>query len=260
VSEHLQIMIGTIAHGTITVPTVHALVGLTQDFQANDLPFAFRTVERADVVVARNHLLSAFLTAEDFSHLLWIDSDMWFEPSAVWRLIALGEDFAAAAYAQKFFNWDALRARIAADPQGDIAIDRHMAATFTYNHQLGGFDGSQWTPRRRDGFITIPATGPGLSLVSRNVVETMVARGVARAHPKMAELPGTSGLRYHDFCSHLASPDGGLFLAEDQSFCYRWVEGCGGDIWLDCQSAVRHIGPIAFDGHYAERVGDDFPD
>lgn len=42
-----------------------------------------------------------------------------------------------------------------------------------------------------------------------------------------------------------------LKLSEDMSFCYRWVEQCGGEIWANVNHRISHVGP--FD--YAIRYG-----
>jgi len=138
-------------------------------------------------------------------------------------------------------------------------IETLLHRVWIYNHQRAGFGGAAWVPRRRDGFITVPATGTGMMLVSRAVPETMVARGVALAKPRMSEVPLHKGIRFHDFFSHLDSPEGDVMYGEDQSFCMRWTRDCGGDIWLDTRSEVVHYGVKPFPGVYADRLEVDFP-
>lgn len=259
----LEIFIAMPARGTIAVPTVESLLAVTQEFQAAGVPFAFATYDCADQIISRNHLMSRFLTETRFSHVLWIDSDMAFDPQAVWRLLAFGEDFAACAYAQKAFDWPRLRALIEAEAGSaddeKTPIERLVSRSLLYNHQLSAPGGGRWRPRRRDGFATVPAAGQGLALMSRAVPESMVARGVVEARPNMGRLPGHRGLDWHDFFGHVSTPDGGLMRHCDESFSWRWVAGCGGDIWLDCDTLVGHVGPVLFEGLYADRVEEDFP-
>ena len=187
---------------------------------------------------------------------------MAFAPEVIGRLIDFDTDFAAAAYPQKHPVWNKVRALIEAE--AELAPDQKtpmadlLARAWIYNHQLAAFGGARWVPRRKDGFITVPATGTGLMLLSRTVPERMVETGAATPKPRMTHVPLHKGLKYHDFFSHLSSPDGGLMYGEDQSFCRRWVETCGGEIWLDTTSAVNHLGRKSFVGHYAMKVADDF--
>ena len=259
----LCLMIAMPTQGQIATATVKSLLGLTQALQGVEIPFAFDTYEFSDIVFSRNQLLSRFLTDTRFSHVLLLDSDIAFAPEAVWRLIGFGAPFVATAYPQKHFDWAALRAEIeaeAARPPGErtpteVLLSRH----WIYNHQRADFGGGRWVPERRDGFVTVPATGTGLMLLSREVPERMVAEGVAAPLPAMADIPLHRGLAWHDFFGHVVSESGGFLMGEDQSFCWRWVRGCGGEIWLDCESLVHHVGSHAHAGRYADRLDRDFP-
>jgi hypothetical protein len=45
----------------------------------------------------------------------------------------------------------------------------------------------------------------------------------------------------------LVDKETGTYLSEDYSFCRRWRD-MGGEIWIDLQSKLTHIGPISFKG------------
>ncbi|MEM1163624.1 MAG: hypothetical protein AAGJ28_22045 [Pseudomonadota bacterium] len=258
------LLIAMPTQGDIATPTVKSLIGFTQKLREWNIPFAFETYEFSDIVFSRNQLMSIFLTRERFTHCLFLDSDMGFTPDAIRRLIEIDVDFAATAYPQKHPRWTRLRQLIEAEaalPQDQrTPMDRLLARAWLYNHQRAAFGGQPWVPKQKDGFITVPATGTGMMLMTRTVPERMVEQGAAAPKPAMANVPLHKDLRYHDFFSHLTSPDGGLMYGEDQSFCMRWVEHCGGDIWLDTRSPVVHYGVKAFPGRFAEAVTDDFPD
>ncbi|CAE7559750.1 flbA, partial [Symbiodinium microadriaticum] len=174
----------------VALETVKSLIGLTQAFQHHGLAFSFDTYDTADQVINRNHLMSKFLTNSAYSHMLMLDSDMDFTPDAVWRLIAFGVDFACTAYPQKYYNWADLRRLIEAEsalPEAErTPTETLVSRSMTYNHQLRDFDNKTWTPEQRNGFVSIPAAGQGLALVSRKVPETMVERGVVKKYPDMA--------------------------------------------------------------------------
>jgi hypothetical protein len=35
-------------------------------------------------------------------------------------------------------------------------------------------------------------------------------------------------------------------MGEDYSFCHKWREGCGGDVWALVDANVRHVGDMAY--------------
>ena len=248
--------------GEIATPTVKCLIGLTQALARSGVPFAFQTYEFSDIVFSRNQLMCIFHTQTRFTHMLMLDSDMAVDPEAIWRLMDFGVDFAATAYPQKHPRWGRLRALIESEASlrqdEKSSIEQLLSRTWVYNHQRSGFGGTPWVPRRKGGFITVPATGTGLMLMSRRVPETMVEKGIVARKPRLEKVPLHKGLIYHDYFSHLSSPDGGLMYGEDQSFCMRWTHHCGGDIWLDTESAVSHVGNKTHVGRYADQVDEDF--
>ncbi|MEM9062633.1 MAG: hypothetical protein AAGD13_19405 [Pseudomonadota bacterium] len=250
--------------GQISTHTTKTLIGLTQYLARKGVAFAFETYEFSDIVFSRNQLICSFFTKKQFTHMLCLDSDMAFEPKAVQRLIDFNVDFAATAYPQKHPRWGRLRQIIEAEaslPEDQKSpMDVLLSRTWVYNHQKADFGGRPWTPKRRDGFITVPATGTGMMLLSRKVPETMVEKGVVSRKPRLEQVPLHKGLEYYDFFSHLSSPDGGLMYGEDQSFCMRWTHHCDGEIWLDTESTITHFGEKTHTGRYAALLNEDFED
>lgn len=248
--------------GQIVTPTVRCLIGLTQALARARISFAFETYEFSDIVFSRNQLMALFQTRKKFTHMLMMDSDMAVEPSAIFRLLELGVDFAATAYPQKHPRWARFRQLIEAEAHlpddQKSSIAEILSRTWVWNHQRAQFGGGEWVAKKKNGFITVPATGTGLMLLSRRVPERMIEAGVAVHKPRLEQVPLHKGLEYHDYFSHLSSPDGGLMYGEDQSFCMRWTYHCGGDIWLDTESIVNHFGMKAHIGRYADQVPEDF--
>lgn len=263
IPEGICLLIAMPTQGEITTATVKSLITLTQQLRNRGVPFAFETYEFSDIVFSRNQLMSVFLTQKRFTHMLCLDSDMEFRPEPIWRLIGFGADFAATAYPQKLARWGRIRELIEAEmskPEADRASMAEIASSaWIYNHQRKAFGGGDWVPKRRRGFITVPATGTGMMLLSRAVPETMVARGATRPLPAMGALPLHKDLDYHDFFSHLTSPNGQILYGEDQSFCMRWTDRCDGEIWMDTESWVTHHGTRGVSGRYDALVTQDFP-
>jgi hypothetical protein len=64
----------------------------------------------------------------------------------------------------------------------------------------------------------------------------------------------------HSRCSSYSKPasrapsrsaqETGKYLSEDFAFCKRWTD-LGGEIWIDRDSKLTHLGPIPFVGDFA---------
>ena len=65
--------------------------------------------------MVRNYLLSVFLSAERFTHALFLDSDLSFQPEQFFRLLDFDEDFVAAVYPDHQARDEVLHALYKAD-------------------------------------------------------------------------------------------------------------------------------------------------
>ena len=172
------------------------------------------------ITMARNSLVNEFLKT-DATDMLFIDADVIVTPDDVLRLLAqhTGRDVTAGMYPRrakdKRFFLD-----IAFDEKGDFV-----------------FDGS---------LMKVNRVGTGFMMVSREIIEKMIS-----AHPEWQyqnkEGDGTVAALF-DF----AIKDGN-FVGEDYLFCDR-VRELGGEIWVDVDISLPHIGTEAFTNNFREEV------
>jgi hypothetical protein len=105
----------------------------------------------------------------------------------VWRLIAFGEDFVSGAYARKFFDCPPLRALVEAEarlPEAEkTPVERLVSRSLLRNHQVGGCGGARRLPKRRDGFLTVPAAGMADADVPRRARDDGRAASPHRGRP-----------------------------------------------------------------------------
>lgn len=240
--------------GQIDTPAVHSLLGLTQALQKRGVAFALKTYEWSDLVISRNYLMSFFLADKKYSHALLLDSDMSYAPELVFQLLAFDADFTIAAYPQRQMRWREFRALIEREatkpPVNRASTADLLAESLRYNISATFDAGQPWPHEVRDGFRKVPGAGTGFMLIRRAVPERMVATGAALPVPGFNG-PGYPGADFHDFFSHLRGRGGAVMHGEDTSFCRRWIEGCGGEIWCHETAKVTHHGHLSFPGNYA---------
>jgi hypothetical protein len=156
---------------------------------------------------ARSRLATDAL-AGDWEELLWIDSDVCFEPDAVEQLRSHELPIACGIYPRKGL------AAVACLP---------LAGTTQLVFGEGG------------GLVEICYAGAGFLLTRRSVYETMKTR---------LELPDCEGPRpivpyFLPMCAMLEGKP--RYLAEDFSFCHR-ARQCGFRVMADTRIRLWHIG------------------
>ena len=189
---------------------------------------------------ARANLMTLFLDDPAATHLLFVDADIGFTPEHVFRLIESGADVVAGVYPIKRINWD--KARRA------IETNRPNLPSASLDYVLEINDPDQVAVV--NGFTRARYAGTGFLMIQRHVFEKMCA------HPDYASL---QFFREHSIDSLAGSPNrfalfecmidpkSGTYLSEDFAFCKRWTD-IGGEIWIDLESRLDHVGPSVFHG------------
>lgn len=193
---------------------------------------------------ARNELVARFLDHPTTTHLLFIDADIGFEPEQVRRLLAFDADVTAAAYPVKAIEWE--RAQ-------QLAANGALRPEVLFKYVYGVAD-----PARiegRNGFIKATYAGTGFMMIRRGALERMCSAFTDlryRTVHSRSDIFKDSPHRYALF-DCVIEPETGAYLSEDFTFCRRWTS-LGGEIWIDSQSKLTHVGPVAFAGNFSAKL------
>ena len=199
---------------------------------------------------ARNYLVDEFLRS-GFTHLLFIDSDIHFNPEDVLTLIALDKDVIGAPYPKKSINWGAVwkaAKRLLSDPTfdeskfhpGELA---GVAGEYVFNPVPGTKQFNVTEP------LEVMEIGTGFMMVKRHVFDKF-----RQEYPHLNYKPdhlgqaNFDGSRYiHAYFDTVIDPDSHRYLSEDYMFCQYW-RAIGGQVWICPWMRTEHIGTYAFQG------------
>lgn len=205
---------------------------------------------------ARNYLVDEFMHAtsqvdgKPFTHLMFIDGDINYNPLDVLALATIDKDIIGAPYPKKSINWNAVwqaSKKLLANPN---------------------FDESKFNPSELEGVVGEYVFNPVPGMQNFSVLEPvemmeigtgfmMVKRGVfdkfKEEYPHLQYKPdhrGTNqdGQRYiHAYFDTVIDPDSHRYLSEDYMFCQYW-RAIGGKIWICPWMRNQHIGTYPFTG------------
>ena len=206
---------------------------------------------------ARNYLVDEFLRAEGFTHLLFIDADIHFDPRDVIALVALDKDVIGGPYPKKSIKWGAIKDGVKRHPEIDPSDMEKLAGDFVFNPVPGTEKFSVAEP------IEVLEIGTGYMLVKRQVFDRF-----KEAYPEFSYRPDHVGQANFDGTRYIhayfdtvidrkrtVKIDGvekelggsDRYLSEDYMFC-QWWRNIGGSIWLCPWMKTHHIGTYAFTG------------
>lgn len=190
---------------------------------------------------ARNALVQGFLKT-DFTHLMFIDADIKFNPQDVLPMLLADKPIICGVYPKKEINWNMVhKAALAGVPPHEL---RRYTGSFVIN--LVGYKEEQQVEINTP--VEIWNGGTGFMLIKREVFEQLKEH-VPSYINDTNDLGGNIGKdRIHEFFATSIEPMGERLLSEDYHFCKIWREHCGGTVWAAPWAQLGHIGTHMFDG------------
>lgn len=240
-----------------------------------DIRFSFLFNESL-ITRARNYLVDEFLRS-DFTHLLFIDSDICFDPQDVLALIALDKDIIGAPYPKKSINWRNIGTALVKNPSMNPGELDALTGDYVFNPVPGTKSFRVTEP------LEVMEIGTGYMLIKREVFEKF-----EKAYPKLNYKPdhvgqanfdgsryihayfdtvidrGESFDRWHEVVEKVANGEDATelaksllekekiashrYLSEDYMFC-QYARRIGIQIWLCPWMRTTHMGTYAFSGN-----------
>jgi len=230
--------------GLVTTGYMMSVLKLMQNIDSQGFSVSLNMLGRDSLITrARNTLVSQFMTMPEATHLMFIDSDITFEPELVQRMLEFDQDVVGGMYPAKALNWN--------PPEKICVREPPQTATLQY---VGKFcEGKEL--ERRGAFATGVYSGTGFLMIKRRCIEDMIA-----AYPDCAYTSDhvytsiETDRKYYALFECRIDPATREYLSEDFGFCQLW-RALGGKIWLDVEGSLVHTGTHDFIGNPALRFG-----
>jgi hypothetical protein len=240
-------MYGGMSHG-LYVKSCLDLQALMSKYGV-DTKFSFLFNESL-ITRARNYITDEFLRS-DCSHMLFIDSDVHFNPQDVLAMMALDKDLIGGPYPKKSINWNNIAHAARKYPDMNPKELETLVGEYVFNVVKGTKQFSVTEP------LEVLEIGTGFMMIKRNVFEKL-----EKAYPQLRYKPDHIGQAHFDGTRYIhayfdtiidtkdSATGGGSdrYLSEDYMFCQLWRK-IGGEIYLCPWMKTQHIGTYAFSGN-----------
>ena len=247
-----KIFIGTPCYGgMLTADYFKSCMQLVALAASKKIELQFGTIGNESLITrARNTLVQLFMDG-DYSHLLFIDADLAFNPESVIRMLEYDKDVVTGIYPRKTIDWIKVKKRLKENP--NMSEDELLAASLQYN--LNVKDPNKILLEK--GFIEVLDGPTGFMLIKRNVFKQMAEnypdlqikpdQHINQSHETEFDYHKTSNWNY-TFFDTMVEPETRRYLSEDYAFCRLWQK-IGGKIYADILSGMTHYGNYAFKGN-----------
>ena len=240
-------MYGGMAHGLYIKSSLD--LQTTMNKYGIDCKFSFLFNESL-ITRARNYLVDEFLRS-DYTHLLFIDSDIHYNPQDVVALLALDKDVIGGPYPKKSVNWGNVAQAARNHPDLEPKELEQLVGEYVFNVVKGTKQFTVTDP------LEVMEIGTGFMLVKREVFVKMEKEyPMIRYKPDHVGQANFDGSRYiHayfdtviDTKESIVGGGSDRYLSEDYMFCQMWRK-MGGQIYLCPWRKTQHIGTYAFTGN-----------
>ena len=182
---------------------------------------------------ARNAAVAHFLEDKENTHLLFIDSDIIFEPEDVLKLLKSGKEVIAGIYPKKYITWERLKNNPESE-RVDFPVGGNVKMT-------------------EDNFLEMDYLPTGFLLISRTAIEKII-----KQHPELKyrnDIDGymSAGDNFYDLFK--VGIRNGIYESEDWGFCSLWKEA-GGKVLIHPEVNVKHVGWHEYEGNLLKYIID----
>jgi hypothetical protein len=198
----------------------------------------------------RNNLVAKAMSDQEMTHILFIDSDITWDPIHIVKLIIADKELVGGIYPIKKYHWDRLSKEgiqgileRKASPYNKDLTDTQMI----YHNLLHyNFNYLQNQNKIENNLMEIYTLATGFMMIQRSCIDKMIA-----AHPQC---------KYTDDCGFLQGEENRYayslfdcaivndhYYSEDWLFCHRW-RLIGGQIFVDITIDLWHTGQEDYQG------------
>lgn len=222
--------------------TMNSVIHLQKLCMELEIPFKHYFIMGVPLVQkARNYLVDDFLKQEDkFNYILFIDSDIEFNPIDVLSLLLMEKDVIGAPCPLKALDWNKIKESVLNNKDIDPNVIPYLGTRFVFNPVADDKEVKLFEP------IKVREVGLGYTLMRRKVFQKL------DEHYDLKYIPNYDGItkegdKISAYFDCQIDKDSGQYLSEDEYFSKIW-RGIGGECWLCPWMKANHYGIMCFNG------------
>ncbi len=201
---------------------------------------------------ARNYLVDEFMRS-DYTHLMFIDSDIGFDPIDVLAMAAIAKpdsdkEIICGPYPKKAIAWEKIKRAVDkgfADEDPNV-LEKYVG-DYVFNPVAGGGNIRIDTPAE------VMEGGTGFMMIQRSAFDKYAA-----AYPEFLYKPDHVRTKHFDgtreimaYFDCVIDPESKRYLSEDYMFC-QWSRKIGIKVWMCPWMKLTHMGSYMFSGSLAD--------
>jgi len=243
-----SIFVATPVHSECSIHYTNALLGLQKLAFEKKIKITFQLMKSSLVTQGRNLCVAGFLES-NYTHMLFIDSDIYFHAESIIKMINRDKDILSIPYPLKTMMWDKVMDRI---NNNEIKTINDLKKSFnTYPMRV-----EDDTNIKLDKSVMEVTHSPtGCMLIKRSVIDKMIEAYPEKSIVQKTVINGEYVNKPHmwNFFDTIHDPETKTYLGEDFSFCKLWKD-IGGKCHAFIGDTIVHVGEHQYEGRFADEL------
>ena len=244
----ISINICTPVHSECSIHYTQALLEFQKLCFEKRIKVNFSLVKSSLVTQGRNLCVAGFLES-NYTHLVFIDSDIYFNSKSILKMLERDKDVISIPYPLKTVMWDKTMDRI---EKGEIKNIKELKSSFnTYPMRVEEDDNI----KVNEGVIEVTHSPTGCMMIKRSVFDKLIKSYPDKSIVQKTVINGKYVDRPHmwNFFDTIHDPDTKTYLGEDFSFCKLWKD-IGGKCYALITDQIIHVGEHQYQGKFYDEL------
>jgi len=243
-----SLFVATPVHSECSIHYTQALLELQQICFKEKIKITFQLLKSSLITQGRNLCVSGFLES-NYSHMLFIDSDIYFNAKSIIEMIKKDKDIISIPYPLKTIMWDKAMEKIKNNSIKNIDDLKKSFNSYPMrveNHKDITLD---------NGVIKVTHSPTGCMLIKRQVFSKLIEKYPDKGIVQKTVINGEYVNKPHmwNFFDCIHDPETKTYLGEDFSFCKLWKD-IGGECFAYVNDSIIHVGEHQYEGSFIDEL------
>ena len=244
--DHYKIFVATPVHSEVSMHYTQSLLQFQQECTLRGILTSYCILKSSLVTQGRNLCVRNFLKDKQYTHLLFIDSDIGFEFKTIMTMLKADKDVIANVYPMKTINWEKIWQKI---QRGNIKSAEDLQFS-GYMYPIKVADENHI--EIKDGVMEVTHAPTGCVLIKRETIEKMVEKYPDLKIEQPTVLNGNTEMledTMYNFFDTLHDKENKKYYGEDFGFCQKWRD-IGGKCFVYINDYISHVGEYSYTGRF----------
>ena len=232
----MKLFIGTPCYGAKCFTNyVTALIATKELLQSKGIEVKIEFLGYESLIPrGRNTLIAKFMALEDFTHILFIDADIVWNPMDVYKLMLHNKDIIGGIYPQKKYHWNKVN---------NVNSPEEVSKLLNYNLNYKSREN-----RIENGLIELRHIPTGFMMIKREAIEQLKEFYPNKKYVDDIGCCQTDKEKDNLYAFFDCEIVDNHYLSEDYLFCENWNK-LEGKVYADLTINLVHIGNEFFVGN-----------